>query len=59
MPKKRHILEEILAGQPGKSVCAGFAFSCPFLSSPVTSCPFGGGPKRLKSLYFKYIYCIF
>jgi len=50
MPKKRYRPEEIFTKQQVKSVCAGFAVRCHFLSEFVTSCPLDGGPNRLKTL---------
>ena len=52
MSKKRYRPEEIIRLQQGESVCAGFAFPCHFLSSPVTSCPLEGGPNRLNWISF-------
>lgn len=50
MGKKRSQPKEVIAKQLVKSVCIGFAFSCPFLSFSVTFCPPGRGPNRLKTL---------
>ena len=50
MAKKRYPVGEIIEQLAGKSVCAGFAFSCHFLSSAVTFCQLTGDPSWLKTL---------
>jgi hypothetical protein len=50
MPKKRYRPDESIEEQRRQTVCAGFAFSCHFLSYSVTSCPLGGRHNRLKTL---------
>jgi len=41
-----------------KSVCAGFAVCCHFLSSSVTSCPPAGGPNRLRMLQYDTLHSV-